>query len=48
MTEVKSMQKFKVKGQGHRGQNPTKPFPDRNSSLNSHMGMKLCTKLDDA
>ena len=26
-----------VKGQGHRGQNPFLPIPDRNSSLNSHM-----------
>ena len=34
-----------VKGQGHRGQNPTKLFPDRNSSLNLHMVMKWCTKL---
>ena len=31
-----------VKGQGHRGHNPTLPFPDCNSSLNSHMMMKLC------
>ena len=29
-----------VKGQGHRGHNPTKPFPDCNSSLNSHMMMR--------
>ena len=29
-----------VKGQGHRGHNPTSPFPDCNSSLNSHMTMK--------
>ena len=31
-----------VKGQGHRGHNPTWPFPDCNSSLNSHMMMKWC------
>ena len=31
-----------VKGQGHRGHNPTEPFPDCNSSLNSHMTMKWC------
>ena len=31
-----------VKGQGHRGHNPTLPFPDCNSSLNSHMMMKWC------
>ena len=31
-----------VKGQGHRGHNPTYPFPDCNSSLNSHMMMKWC------
>ena len=31
-----------VKGQGHRGYNPTLPFPDCNSSLNSHMMMKWC------
>ena len=31
-----------VKGQGHRGHNPTEPFPDCNSSLNSHMMMKWC------
>ena len=37
-----------VKGQGHRGQHPTWPFPDRNSSFNSHMMMKLCTELDVA
>ena len=29
-----------VKGQGHRGHNPTLPFPDCNSSLNSRMMMK--------
>ena len=32
-----------VKGQGHRGQHQTYRFPDRNSSLNSHMMMKWCT-----
>ena len=47
MTQVMSMQKVKVRGQGHRGQNPRYPFPDRNFSLNSHMMMKWCTKLDD-
>ena len=31
-----------VKGQGHRGHNPTLPFPDSNSSLNSCMLMKWC------
>ena len=31
-----------VKGQGHRGHNPTLPFPDCNSSLNSCMVMKWC------
>ena len=31
-----------VKGQGHRGHNPTLPFPDCNSSLNSLMMMKWC------
>ena len=29
-----------VKGQGHRGHDPTWPFPDCNSSLNSRMMMK--------
>ena len=29
-----------VKGQGLRGQNPIWPFPDHNSSLNSHMMMR--------
>ena len=33
-----------VKGQGHRGQHTTWPFPDCNSSLNSHMMMKWCTE----
>ena len=42
MTKVRSMQKVKVKGQGHRGHNPTEPFPDCNSSLNSHMMIKWC------
>ena len=37
-----------VKGQGHRGKNPTYRFPDRNSSLNWHVMMKWCTKLDIA
>ena len=41
VTEVTSMQKVKVKGQGHRGHNPSLPFPDCNSSLNSRM-MKWC------
>ena len=31
-----------VKGQGHRGHNPTLPFPDCNSSLNSRVMMKWC------
>ena len=31
-----------VKGQGHRGHNPTSLFPDCNSSLNSHMMMRWC------
>ena len=48
MTEVISTQKVKVKGQGHRGQDPIQPFPDRNSSLNSHMMMELCRKLNAA
>ena len=42
VTEVTSMQKVKVKGQGHRGHNPTLPFPDCNSSLNIRMMMKWC------
>ena len=29
-----------VKGRCRRGQNPIKPFSDRNSSLNSHVAMK--------
>ena len=40
VTEVTSMQKVKVKGQGHRGHNPTLPFPDCNSNLNWRMMMK--------
>ena len=36
------------KGQGHWGQNPILPFPDCNSSMNSHMVMKWCPKLDVA
>ena len=36
-----------VKGQGHRGHDPTSPFPDCNPSLNSHMMMKSCIWLDD-
>ena len=35
-----------VNGQGHRGHDPTQPFPDHNSSLNAHMMMKWCTKPD--
>ena len=38
MTKVRSMQKVKVRGQRSRSQ--SKPFPDCNSSLNSHMMMK--------
>ena len=37
-----------VKDQGHRGHNHTEPFPDCNSSLNSHMMLEWCTKLDVA
>ena len=37
-----------VKGQGHRGQNPTCAIPDCNSSLNSPMTMKWCRKLEVA
>ena len=50
LTDVMSMQKVKVRGKGqrHRGHDPIQPFPDRNSSLNSHMAMKWCTKLDVA
>ena len=35
-----------VKGQSHRGHNPTWRFPDYNSSLNPPMIMKWCTKLE--
>ena len=35
-----------VKGQGHKGQNPTYPFPDCNSNLNLPMATKWCAKLD--
>ena len=34
--------------QGHKGQKLTSPFPDCNSSLNSRMAMKWCTKLEVA
>ena len=37
-----------VKGLGHRGRKPILPFPDRNSSLNSHVMMKWYIKLDVA
>ena len=40
------MSRSEVKGQGHRDHDPTQPFPDRNSSLNSHIVMKWCTRLD--
>ena len=40
VTKVTS--RSEVKGQGHRGHNPTSPFPDCNSSLNSHMMMRWC------
>ena len=39
--------RLEVKGQGHRGHDPTSPFPDCNSSLNSHMMMKSCIRLDN-
>ena len=42
-----SLQKVKVKGQGHRGQDQTLSFPDCNSSLNSYIVIKWCTQLDD-
>ena len=48
MTDVMSMQKVKVKGQGHKGHNSTQLFPDYNSNLNLHMMMEWCTKLDVA
>ena len=35
-----------VKGQSHRGHDPTWPFPDSNSSLNSRMATKFCTQLE--
>ena len=44
LKKVMSMQKVKVRG--HMGQNPTQPFSDCNSSLNSHMIMEWCKKLD--
>ena len=37
-----------IKGQGHRGQNPTYAFPDRNPSLISCMMIKWCSELDVA
>ena len=42
MTDVRSMQKVKVRGQRSRSQRsrPNFSFPDCNSSLNSHMMMK--------
>ena len=46
MTKVTSMQKVKVRGQGHRGKkkivefDPDWAFPDCNSSLNSPMATK--------
>ena len=45
MTKVTSMQKVKVKGQGHRGKKIVKfdldsAFPDCNSSLNTPMATK--------
>ena len=45
-TKVMSMQKVKVKGQGHRGQSkfgPNLGFLDHNSSFNSQMATKWCT-----
>ena len=41
-TKVRTMQKVKVRGQRSRSQRsrPNFPFPDCNSSLNSHMMMK--------
>ena len=35
-----------VQSECHRGQNPTLPFPNRDTSLNSHMAMKWYTTLD--
>ena len=46
MTKVRS--RSEVKGQGHRGENPSQSFPDFISSLNSDMMMKWCTQLDVA
>ena len=40
--------KSQGQSQGHRVQNSIQPFPDRNSSLNSHVMIKLCTELDVA
>ena len=37
-----------IKGQSHRGHDLIWPFPDRTSSLTSHMAIKWCTKLDVA
>ena len=37
-----------VKCQRHRSQKPIYPFPNSNSSLNSHMAMEWCTELDVA
>ena len=51
MTKVRSMQKVKVRGQmsmSQRSKPNLTPFPDYNSSLNSHMIMKWCTQLDVA
>ena len=45
VTDVTSMQKVKVKGQGTRGHDPNSSFPDHNWSLNSNMSMKLCTNF---
>ena len=42
------MSRSDVKVQGHRGQHPTLPLPDRNSSLNSRIMVKWCTILDVA
>ena len=45
-----SMQKVKVRGQRSGSQRswPHEPFPDCNSSLNSHITMKWCSKHDVA
>ena len=37
-----------IKGQSRRDHNPTKPLPDWNSNLKSHMMMKWCTEIDVA